>query len=227
MTSIPSACLLREVSVLPSGNAAHIARQRYRDEALELIARESLISPAFSFRIANLERPAGEMLHVGGENICAPRLLPESGELTALACAVVTLGPRLEQRAALLFAERCYSLALALDDLGNALLWAAIRRAQDRTMLAANKRGLTMAGELRPGDPGLALEAQSAVLRIADAAAIGVSLSRGHALRPLKSVSMVLGVGVDLPPARWSRCDDCPSRMRCQVVARAAQVAAA
>jgi hypothetical protein len=87
------------------------------------------------------------------------------------------------------------------------------------------KRGLMMAGELRPGDPGLALEAQKIVLRLADAKTAGVSLTRGHVLHPLKSTSMVLGVGLDLPPARWSRCDDCPSRPRCQVAGRAAKMA--
>ena len=38
----------------------------------------------------------------------------------------------------------------------------------------------------------------------------------------LKSASMVLGVGIDLPPALWSRCDDCPQRDQCKAVARAA-----
>ena len=28
---------------------------------------------------------------------------------------------------------------------------------------------------------------------------------------------MVLGIGIDLPPARWSRCDDCPSASKCRM----------
>jgi hypothetical protein len=227
MASIPSRGLLREVSSLSGGAAANGARRRFHDQALALIARENLIVPTFSFRIVDLDRPATEMLCAGGESLFAPRLLPAAGELTALACAVATLGPCLGQRITSLFAERCRSLALALDEVGNQLLCGVIRRVQDRMMAATSRSGLTMAGELRPGDPGLDLKAQAAVLRLADAAAVGVSLSRGHALRPLKSVSMVLGVGVALPPVRWSRCDDCPSRTRCQVVARTTQMAAA
>ena len=152
--------------------------------------------------------------------------MPESGELTGLACGVVTLGPALERRVTSLFAEKCYSLALALDDIGNQLLLAATRQAQDRMWAAARAQNLTMAGELRPGDPGLALQTQGLVLRLADAASIGVEVNRGHALTPLKSISMVLGVGVDLPPARWSRCDDCPSRATCRVANCPAQPAA-
>ena len=77
------------------------------------------------------------------------------------------------------------------------------------------------------GDPGLALEAQGAVLRLAGADSIGISLSKGFVMHPLKSTSMVLGVGVDLPASSWSRCDTCNSREKCGVRARALAAAAA
>jgi hypothetical protein len=112
------------------------------------------------------------------------------------------------------------SLALALDDVANDLLLAVSRRLQDRMLLTARTRGLTMAGELRPGDPGLALNAQAGLLRLAGASSIGVSLFGGHMLSPVKSVSMMLGAGLDLPPARWSRCDECGSRATCKIVAQ-------
>ena len=226
MPELKSRTLLREVRAEQAQHGAFPARERFYREAEDLVERENLAAPAFSFAIAPLEAPAAEMLQVGGESLYAPRLKPEAGELTALACGVVTLGPALERRVASLFAEKCYSLALALDDIGNQLLLAATRRAQDGMLAAARKQKLTMAGELRPGDPGLPLQAHSLVLRLADAASIGVEVTRGHALKPLKSISMVLGAGIDLPPARWSRCDDCPSRMKCRVANCPAQPAA-
>jgi hypothetical protein len=83
-------------------------------------------------------------------------------------------------------------------------------------MLAdARRQGLTMAGELRAGDPGLALGAQALVLRLAGAAAIGVTLTPALLMQPVKSSSAVLGVGVALPATAWSRCDACGSRERC------------
>ncbi len=114
------------------------------------------------------------------------------------------------------------SLALALDELGNELLFALSRRVQDRIVIEARKAQLTAAGELRAGDPGLPLEAQAAVLRLAGADEIGVSVTQGQVLHPLKSMSMVLGIGIDLPPARWSRCDDCPSAPKCRMSGRVA-----
>jgi hypothetical protein len=227
MSELRSRPLLREVRTELAKHGAFPARERFHREAEDLVERENLIAAAFSFRIAELDAPAADTLYVDGETLYAPRLLPQTGELTALACGVVTLGPALEQRVASLFAERCISLALALDDLGNRLLLAATRHAQDRMLAAARAKSLSMSGELRPGDPGLALQAQAAVLRLAGAASIGVNVTRGHTLMPLKSITMVLGAGIELPPARWSRCDDCPSRSKCRVANCPAQPAGA
>lgn len=226
MSKIASRILLHQVRIEEAMHGAFKARARFHREALDLIEREKLMASAYSFRVAELDAPAEEALRVGGETLYAPRLLPESGELIGLACGVVTIGPALEKRVSSLFAAKCVSLALALDGIGNQLLLAATRHAQDRMLASTRARGLSMAGELRPGDPGLALQAQGLVLRLADAASIGVSASRGLALTPHKSISMVLGVGIDLPPARWSRCDDCPSREKCRVAKCPAQPAA-
>ena len=115
-------------------------------------------------------RPAARAAAAPAARRCdAPRLLPESGELTALACGVCTLGPTLERASARCSREKRASLALALDELGNELLFAVSRRAQDRMLADASPRGLSMAGELDAGDPGLALDAQAAVLRLAEA----------------------------------------------------------
>lgn len=212
--------------LIAAGPPARGIEARFRDEALDLARRERLVAGAYSYAIVPLTAPAGPVLHAGAEAFDAPRLVPESGELTALACAACTIGPRLEHRVSELFAERRRSLALALDRLGNALLLALCRLMQDRMLANAKRQGLTMAGELRAGDPGLALDAQGAVLRLAQAGTVGVSVGPAHAMRPLKSVSLVLGVGIDLPPARWSRCDDCPSRATCRVALEAAAAAA-
>ena len=217
MPSLPARPLLREIA--GQAPAKSSARQRFREEAIALIEREELAEPAIAFAITDLDAPAAETLKAGGESFFAPKLLPSAGRLTALACGVATVGPRLEERVGLLFRERTMSLALALDDVANDLLLAVSRRLQDRMLLTARMRGLTMAGELRPGDPGLALNAQAGVLRLADASSIGISLFGGHMLNPVKSVSMMLGVGLDLPPARWSRCDECGSRATCKIVA--------
>ena len=217
MTIVRGFNVLRTVGAVRTPVQHSPVGARLRIEALALAEREALVTAAFSYRIVSLERPAGQTLYLEGEVLEAPWLLPASGTLTAVACGVVTIGPGLEQRVGTLFAARQVGLAIALDGLGNDLLFAAARRAQDRMLAETTRQGLSMAGELRSGDPGLAIDTQAKVLRLAHADAIGVNLSSGLVMRPLKSSSMVLGVGRDLPHVNWSRCDYCPSLERCRV----------
>lgn len=220
----------REFDVLKAAAATEppaltAVRRRFRAEAIELARAENLSRARMTYRIVPLDAPASELLRAGGEAFYAPRMLPASGELTALAFGVCTLGDALVSRVRSLFAERRMSLALALDSLGNAMLMEASRRLQDRILADVTKRGLSMAGELRAGDPGLALEAQPAVLRLSGGAEIGVAATPSLALEPAKSATVMFGVGRDLPAALWSRCDDCRSRKTCAVALRAAAVA--
>ena len=211
MPTVRSSGLLREIAMSPCASERFEQRGRLRCEAIDLIEHENLLNAAYCYRIVPLDEPPSHVLRAGGETLEATRLVPESGQLTAVAIGICTLGPALEQRATELFAERRMSLALALDKLGNELLFALSRRLQDWIVIATRKAHLTAAGELRAGDPGLPLQAQAAVQRLAGADQIGVSVTQGQVLHPLKSMSMVLGVGIDLPPVRWSRCDDCPA----------------
>jgi hypothetical protein len=220
---IAAAKLLRGADLGGPALAPH--RARARTQALGLIERESLIEPAWRFSIVLLDAPPTDTLCAGGERFHASWLLPKSGKLTALAFAVCTIGPVLERRVSALFGEHRPSVALALDGLGNEALLALSRRTQDLLFAEVRRSGLCMAGELRPGDPGLGLDAQAAVLRLAKAGETGVSLSRLNMLTPTKSSSAMFGVGIDLPPAQWSRCDHCPSRKTCKLAKRPADPA--
>lgn len=225
--------LLRDIAVLAEVESrarppAAVARRdrlvALRAEALALVRERALCEPQAVWRVLPLEGRPGEAgrLCVDGEILQAPWLVPASGELTGVACAVATIGPRLEQEVSGLFAQRRAALAVAVDGVGNELLFALSRKVQDRMLAGVRRQGLTMAGELRAGDPGLALAAQEAVLRLAGAGEIGVVLTRTMMMTPAKSTSIVQGVGLALPATNWSRCDSCPSRSRCAVAREAA-----
>jgi hypothetical protein len=186
-----------------------------RERALALAAEEELGECRYALRIVPLERNLDGKLTVEGETLFAPRLVPASGELTALGFAACTLGGALEARVRSLFSERRPSLAMALDALGNEMLTVINRRVEERMQARASRLGLDMAGELRPGDPGLGLEAQAAALALSGGAQIGIRLSRRCLLEPVKSTTAILGIGRDLPEASWSRCAECRSRQRC------------
>jgi hypothetical protein len=220
MPTVAGHILLRAVADVPRRRDCSAAQNRLRAEALELLRAEAVLEPGYSYRFVSIDRADGGVLSVAGETLEAPWLLPESGTLTAVACCVATLHEGLETRVRALFAARRAALALILDDLGNELLFALTCLAQDRMLAAATRQGLSMAGELRSGDPGLALATQGTVLALAGAETLGVTLSSGCVMRPIKSTSMVLGVGLALPKVHWSRCDHCARRARCRVADR-------
>lgn len=193
-------------------------RSRYREKAEELVKLEKLVEPQVAFRIVEIEKIEGDKILVVGEWLEAPRLIPESGKLTHIAAGVSTLGWKITERCTSLFDERKASLAIALDALAGELLMDTGRKLQDRIFKQVRKMGLSIGTELHAGDNGLALEAQHQVMRLADAQKIGVAVSSGLLLTPLKSGSVIFGVGEDLPVSTWSRCDDCKSRPKCPYV---------
>lgn len=215
MAKASPTALLREIEAA-SLTISSPSFSRIRQKALAILRQEDLLEPAYCYRIVPLERIEGANFFVEGEILHAPSLFPESGELTALAFGVITLGDRLEARISDLFRQRKASLAVALDDMANELMMGLSRRVEDRLMADVLRQRLTMAGELHAGDPGLDLAAQASVARLARGESIGVRLHNGHLLTPIKSGSVVFGVGRNLPVANWSRCDRCPSKAKCK-----------
>ena len=151
MPTVRSSGLLREIAMSPCASGRFRQQGRFRRDAIDLVEREGLLKAAYCYRIVRFDEPPSDMLRAAGETLDAMRLVPETGQLTAVAVAICTLGPALELRVTALFGERRTSLALALDKLGNELLFALSRRVEDWIVIAARKAQLTVAGELRAG----------------------------------------------------------------------------
>jgi len=210
--------LTRSLSALGAPARASAAGTRARGDALALAGDEALIAPAATYRIVPVDAVCGAAVDLDGTALCAPALTAERGELRAVAAAVCTLGPAIEQRISQLFATRRRSLALALDGIANELLF----RLADRTTAAirreAARAGLQPGIEASPGDSGVGLDQQAAVLALAGAGRIGVSATGTSVLAPCKSLTLLVALGRGLAPrASPGRCDACPSRTRCRV----------
>ena len=219
MPAVRGVDLKRELAAIPVTGSP--VRARLREQAIAAIFAEDLVEASYSYNLVPLSAPPAAVLEAGGERFHAPRLLPESGELTALGCGVCTLGPKLEARVSALFREKRAALAVSMDEVANEMLFALGRRIQDRMLSECYRKRLSMGAELHAGDPGLDLDAQAAVLRLAQAEQVGVALFKGHLLTPLKSSSVVFAVGRDLPEVAWSRCESCPSAKKCNFGRRA------
>lgn len=189
-----------------------------RREALAMIERDELVRPAFGYRILPVIGSRGDALDVGGFTLLAPGFEAGSVRVTALAAAACTLGAALETRVSELFAARRPSLALALDAIGTAMLYRTSDRALAAIRRAARREGLAAGAQSGPGDPGIGLDQQAAVLAMACGEERGITLTSGGMLAPARSVSFVVALGPDIArrSASSARCARCPSRGRCR-----------
>jgi hypothetical protein len=199
------------------GSRADVARARTRDEALALVDAESLIQPATAFRVWPVRCARDEGLDLGTRSLAVPGFSGYAGEISAVAAAACTLGPRLERRVAALFHARRRLLALELDAIGTERLFALADRLAARIRRAAGRAGLRASATLHPGDAGMSLGEQQAVLALAGTGAQGIGTTAAGMLRPVKSLAFVVALGRGVPAAAGARCDRCGARDRCRI----------
>ena len=189
-----------------------------REAALAEIERDALAAPAFSYRILPVRSARGDAIDLGEAILDAPQLAAQPGELIAVAAVACTLGPGFQQRISELFAARRPSLALALDSVGNELLFRVADRALAAVRRDARRDGLGVGPEASPGDPGVPLDLQATVLTLAGAAPGGIAIVHGGMLSPVHSLATLVALGHNLPRHSASaRCGRCPSANRCAI----------
>jgi hypothetical protein len=196
---------------------AGAARARARQEALALLDAESLIEAATAFRVWPVRGVQGERLDLGDRTLEVPGFADHASGISAVAAGACSIGPRLEQRVAELFRARRPLLALELDAVGTERLFALADRLVARIRRDARCAGLRASAELNPGDAGVALGEQHAVLALAGAEAQGIAATPEGVLRPVKSLTFVVALSRALPQSSADRCDRCGARDRCSI----------
>lgn len=216
MPTVSHRALSRTLRPLGASGDASPVKARHRGEALAMIAGERLTVPRFDYRIHQAKLADSGELSAGETTLYAPGFLDEPGEIVAIAAAACTLGTSLQERIAELFATRRRSLALALDAIANELVF----RLADRTTAAIRRQARNMdleAGlEISPGDEGLPLDQQAAVLALTGSSEHGMTVNAAGMLVPVQSLSLLVALGRNLRQrSAATRCDACPSRVRC------------
>ncbi len=210
--------LTRTLRRLPVPARASSREARTREEALAAIERDALAAPAFCFRILPVRSVRGDAIDLGEAILDVPLLAAQPGELIAVAAVACTLGPGFQQRISQLFAARRPSLALALDAVGNELLFRVADRGLAAVRREARREGLGVGPEASPGDPGVPLNQQATVCALADAAHNGITASHDGMLWPVHSLATLVALGRNLPRHSASaRCNRCPSANRCAI----------
>ena len=193
--------------------------------AEEVIAEGiGLIQPAVVYERMRVVEFRHERLvvEVPGDNgaskrgvFAGPLIAKELGPAQEVVAAVCTVGDGLS-----IYAESTFSKdmvrALALDGLASAATEALSEAMCYQIEQMAAAEGLQTSVQLNPGMIGWPiLEGQQQLFELVDAAAIGVALNSAGLMVPLKSVSLVVGLGREMNTG-GKTCDYCAMRELCR-----------
>jgi hypothetical protein len=191
--------------------------ERLIDELVKDATVLKLIQPSLVYNIHPLIKTIREDFFLPGDVILHGLSLQRYfSQAKFLAMAVVTIGPRIEAEISACFKRGRRLQGIVLDAIGNAGLESAISQVEGIIRPEAEKRGLELSSPLSPGNTGWALAEQFKLFELVPAEAIGVRLTQTAMMAPLKSASMLMGLGENMPI--WSaheHCDTCPQGAHC------------
>ena len=178
------------------------------DEALAL--GERLMAPRAVYRAAAVDGQGPDWIAAGGERLTIPDVERLWGPLEAVGAAICTVGESIETRVRELFDAREFPLAVMLDSVGSAAVESLAEHVNDLLCHAGLAAGLRVTNRVSPGYAGWDVAEQAALFRLCPGAPIGVTLNAGRMMTPLKSISLLVGVG---PAARvdhyFTQCRRC------------------
>jgi hypothetical protein len=131
---------------------------------------------------------------------------------------VVTIGPRLERRAAELMKGDDLLGGYTLDAIGSAAADLACDALIDHLQLNVIGTDEAVTPPFSPGYCGMSVDQQKPLFSIIDGSAIGVSLNASMMMSPVKSVSALIGIGpqegvvLHGVPCQWCDLENCQMR---------------
>jgi len=184
----------------------------------ELLASVNhLLQPAIAYALYSIAEIQHNQLHLENRTILHGSLLPSL--LTSareLAVALCTIGPRLEEKVADYFDRNEPLRGLMLDGIGSAAVDALAQEACQFIEREAAPRGYKVSIPLNPGMSGWPIRNQWALFQLVPAQQIGMHLTSRAVMVPRKSISMVIGMGPELPTrAQEPVCARCHLKETC------------
>ncbi|MAF47353.1 MAG: hypothetical protein QGH73_13275 [Rhodospirillales bacterium] len=188
-------------------------------EMQEHVRRLRLIQPRLAYETTGLAGIEGDVVHLqGGEKLIeAPIVAEKFGKARELVMAVATLGPGIETEVAEFFRQKKAVFALALEEIAVAAIFELNNLIAAHIAEQAGSRGLKASSPLYPGNDGFDFSQQRSIYGLAGGARIGMDISGGGMLSPVKSASMLFAIGETAPV--WDRradCSTCKAREVCR-----------
>jgi len=177
-------------------------------ELLSSTDSDRLLEPAIAYEIYPITEKRHDQLILAGNIVLhgslIPSVLPEAKELAAVVC---TIGPKLEKESTEYFTKNAPLRGLLLDGIGSAAVDALFQETCKLIMCEVANRGFQASSPLSPGILGFPLTEQQTLFQLARASEIGISLTTSGVMMPLKSVSMAIGIGLQMKT--WTQAEVC------------------
>ena len=176
-----------------------------------------LVKPAVAWDCFPVREMRHEAVHLeGGRRIGNGPVTTVMGGAAELAIGVCTVGSRVSERITQLKTNGDPVQSLLLDQLATLAVGKLSQQFYQMLMTESEARGLHTSTYLSPGESEWSIRDQAVIFDLLDATQIGVSLTESMLMKPIKSVSLMAGIGPEpmgVPGA--THCDYCTMADRC------------
>jgi len=184
----------------------------------EVIERDRLLRPTAACKVLPFSCREGEpeRWHIG-DRALPGAVLERLAGATEVAVVFVTVGAALSEASSAYFQRGDALEGYLLDEIGTAVLERLSLRLEAMLRMNARSRGRRSGSPIEPGHAELPLALHPMLAELAEVETAGITVTSGGMISPLKSQSMLIGIGEGL--RRWTRaqaCRECPSFTRCQ-----------
>ncbi|MFX1255351.1 MAG: hypothetical protein ACFFCZ_27360 [Promethearchaeota archaeon] len=150
--------------------------------------------------------------------LTSPSVIDEHwNQADMIAAAVVTLGEKPENRVSELFDNGKMERAFVLDTLASGLVHFCAIQVYQNIVTFAEKAQLTYTGRITPGGADLDFSYQKKLLDFVDIASIGVFVTSGLMMKPVKSSSFLTLLGKNINSnLGCNHCRNCDKIKKCE-----------
>ncbi len=178
----------------------------------------ALAKPAFLYHVFTVQKVRHNRVILDGGAIDNEWFASMMAPARLLVLAICTIGRALEERASAYTGGKEAPLGYFLDRMGTGLVELTRCAALAHIEQVAAEHRFEASIPLSPGDTPWPLPQQRRIFELLPVERLGVTISPGLVMRPLKSVSLAVGLGPDMgAAAEGSACDYCDIRDRCQL----------
>lgn len=174
--------------------------------------------PAAIYDVYKVERVTGDRIYLGPKDYFESKVLTNfMGEnVRELVLCAYTVGKEIDDLIADRNRDGSGYDSFLLDGVANAALGSVGRYVISKVADYAREQGFDASTHVSPGQADWGVEQQKVLFRLLPAEKIGISLNDKNLMFPLKSTTVVIGIGEGVTkPEEGSACDYCKLNATC------------